>query len=402
MNTQQTIDNAHMECPHCGASVGCNAYKFHLKYVHKFPVERITRETLYLKKGLRIAHLPLEIKKKYIDRLWEYNQCKKIYDTQLKGTYEHTMAAFGKFDEEDIEYFFSTIIPFKLSHPSQPNSMELANVEAHGDKEKADLIYQKFMRSKNPFVGHGAELSPFSKDFIGYKDLTDEEKIAKAEKTADRSAEDRLPNQIGYWLKKGFSPTEAKNRVAERQRTFTIEKLIEKYGKEEAIRRYKDRQERWQNTLKSKSPEEIERIARAKICNKLNQRSYSLISQRLFWLLYECISKDFQNVYFATRNPYTGQEVEENCEKGIVVDGHCYFLDFYIEEIKVCIEFDGVFWHSLEQIIKKDAKRDGVLAAQGIHVYHVKENDYRNDEQNVIARCLEFIYEHKRKSEETV
>jgi very-short-patch-repair endonuclease len=116
-------------------------------------------------------------------------------------------------------------------------------------------------------------------------------------------------------------------------------------------------------------------------------------------MLYECISKDFKDVYFATRNPYTGQEVEENCEKGVVIDGHCYFLDFYIKDINVCIEFDGTFWHKSPRKVKEDAIRDTILSSNGIHVYHVKENDYLEDEQNVIARCLEFIYEHKRKSE---
>lgn len=67
-------------------------------------------------------------------------------------------------------------------------------------------------------------------------------------------------NQIGYWIKRGYSEEEQKNKVSERQRTFTLEKCIEKHGKEMGTNIWRQRQDKWQNTLNSKSPEEIKRI----------------------------------------------------------------------------------------------------------------------------------------------
>jgi len=69
---------------------------------------------------------------------------------------------------------------------------------------------------------------------------------------------------IEYWINKGFSEEEAKQKVSERQRTFTLKKCIEKYGKKEGTKRWEERQEKWQKTLKAKPAEEIERINKSK------------------------------------------------------------------------------------------------------------------------------------------
>lgn len=74
--------------------------------------------------------------------------------------------------------------------------------------------------------------------------------------------------QIGYWTNKGYSEDEAKLKISERQRTFTLEKCIEKYGEEEGKNRWKERQNKWITTLSLKSKEEIKRIN--------EQKSYSV------------------------------------------------------------------------------------------------------------------------------
>ena len=387
-----------MCCPHCNKTIRCTVYSIHLRKEHGMEGERFVKECLYEKKLSRLSHVPKDIKRKYIDRLWTYNECKKIHDIQFSGTYDHTLAAFGKFDEEDIEYFFSTVLPFKLSHPSQPNDRKLAAVEAHDDPEKTELIYQKFMRSKNPFVGHGAELSPFSKNFRGYKDMTDEEKEKKAWDAAQRDRDDKLPTQLKYWIARGYDEDEAREMLAERQRTFTLEKCIERYGEEEGKRIYEDRQIRWQNTLNSKPPEEIERINRAKMNFGPQKKGYSLISQELFWEIHKAIKNDFKNIRFATLDPETNERSENNNELHIHCGNYCYFLDFYIEDINVDIEFDGDRWHGTTERVEKDLKRDTNLIKEGISVFHIKEGDYRNDKKNTVRRCLEFIYEHARKT----
>ena len=45
----------------------------------------------------------------------------------------------------------------------------------------------------------------------------------------------KLPNQLEYWLSKGFSEEYAKLKIIERQKTFSLKKCIEKYGEDTGI-----------------------------------------------------------------------------------------------------------------------------------------------------------------------
>ncbi len=67
-----------------------------------------------------------------------------------------------------------------------------------------------------------------------------------------------------YWLLRGYTQDEAEEKVSERQKTFSIDICIEKYGEEEGTRIWKERQEKWQKTLNSKSKEELAEIDRRK------------------------------------------------------------------------------------------------------------------------------------------
>lgn len=58
------------------------------------------------------------------------------------------------------------------------------------------------------------------------------------------------PTQIGYWLKKGYTEDEAKALVRERQKTFSLEKCISKWGFNEGTKKFNDRTERWLNSRK--------------------------------------------------------------------------------------------------------------------------------------------------------
>lgn len=91
-----------------------------------------------------------------------------------------------------------------------------------------------------------------------------------------------IPNQVEYWTKQGFSETEAILKVSERQSTFSLEKCIEKYGDIEGTIRWKARQEKWQNTLKSKPQEEIDEINKNKNpCIKFSQEKRDTFFNRL-------------------------------------------------------------------------------------------------------------------------
>jgi len=68
------------------------------------------------------------------------------------------------------------------------------------------------------------------------------------------------PRCIEFWLAKGLTTNEAKEFLSQHQKNFSKDICIAKYGKEKGLEIWQDRQDRWQKTLKNKSPEEIKDI----------------------------------------------------------------------------------------------------------------------------------------------
>lgn len=70
-----------------------------------------------------------------------------------------------------------------------------------------------------------------------------------------------------------------------------------------------------------------------------NYRSYSKISQDLFWNIYNSLSKDLQeHTHFAELNREFYLSNRDRQET--------YIYDFIISNIKICIEFYGCYWHA--------------------------------------------------------
>ena len=91
------------------------------------------------------------------------------------------------------------------------------------------------------------------------------------------------PTQLAYWIKKGYREEDALLKLKERQTTFSLEKCIEKYGEEEGLNRWKNRQEKWMKNYK--------------------KNNFSKISQELFWSIYNLINDEYKKeIYFATIN----------------------------------------------------------------------------------------------------
>lgn len=70
--------------------------------------------------------------------------------------------------------------------------------------------------------------------------------------------------RISYYLNKGYSQEEAEAALRNRQATSSKEKLIKKYGEIDGIKKFEERQTKWQKTLNSKSDEEKKVISKKK------------------------------------------------------------------------------------------------------------------------------------------
>lgn len=62
---------------------------------------------------------------------------------------------------------------------------------------------------------------------------------------------------IEFYTIRGYQEEEAKKFIKERQKTFTLEKCIQRHGQENGVKIYK---ERWQKSLYDKTEEEIEAL----------------------------------------------------------------------------------------------------------------------------------------------
>ena len=77
--------------------------------------------------------------------------------------------------------------------------------------------------------------------------------------------------------------------------------------------------------------------------------------------------------------------------------------DFCIPEIKVIVEFDGLYWHGLmegqkdvrgvpvEEVWKRDAEKQKLAEMNGFKVIRVREDEYMKDKEEVLNNIVEDI-----------
>ena len=190
--------------------------------------------------------------------------------------------------------------------------------------------------------------------------------------------------QIGYWLKKGYSQEESEYKIKERQKTFTIEKCIQKYGKSEGLNIWTERQKNWS--------EKIEIMHKDGLFVKFRKEPYSNSEIELF----SEVSKNFDKFYFGDNQFY----------RYIKDIGKTFAYDFVCK--KKVIEFNGDYWHCNPLIYKEDFfNKSKQMFAKDIWNYDkikidsieklgykaliIWEYDYNNNKQKVVQQCIDFI-----------
>ena len=165
-----------------------------------------------------------------------------------------------------------------------------------------------------------------------------------------------------------MSKDEAIKALRRRQTTFSLEKCIMKYGEEKGKMIWRNRQEKW--------------------IHNYRKRSYSLVSQNLFWQLFNLVDMH-EDVYFATLDSEKNEDYSGKNHEYRIYDyekGKVYMPDFKIGH-KI-IEFDGVYFH---QDTERDKIRDDNLKELGYTILHVSEADWKKCDKKIIRKCLNFI-----------
>lgn len=66
-------------------------------------------------------------------------------------------------------------------------------------------------------------------------------------------------------------------------------------------------------------------------------------------------------------------------------------LDIYIPSLNIGIEYDGDYWHSFPDMIKRDKLKDSICKKKGIFLIRVKESDWIKNNANEKLRVLRSI-----------
>lgn len=184
-----------------------------------------------------------------------------LKDDLRKGFSLYTRRNLERFIQcaNDIDDFANQFVKLDIYYKNNnkyANSEDLFKIlygENLGAKKWIEKI-SKVQGENNVWYNHGGKFSPFKKGSVNYS----EDAIEKAKNNRSYTT------QIEYYIDKGMSLSQAKDALSKRQSTFSLEICIKKYGKEEGTKRWKERQVKWQNTLNSKSQEEIDDINRRK------------------------------------------------------------------------------------------------------------------------------------------
>ena len=368
-----------IKCINCGHEFNIVAFQSHYKQYHS-DLNDIELAKLHHNNYPKIEKLANEFIE-YIFNNKIITTFKEYYKWPVKkfNIFVKFIEQYRPISELDIDTFFKYYMPYKEKHQKVVNSFELCLTICRNNEEEAKDFYEKIIKPKNAYTGHGPELSPWCKEFVGYKNLSEEEKKVKIqEKTYNKNNPNfkfiRQNNNttIEYYLNKGYDEETAKKLLKERQSTFSLKKCIEKYGEEEGTKRFKQRQEKWLTNYK-----------------KFN---FSKISQDLFWKIYKNIN---YNCIFATNNNGIYDE-SHNKEIKVELDKSYVKLDFYIPELKKWIEFDGDYWHGEKRGNQKrdKIKEEAVFKAiPGIQLKRIRERDYVNMPEKIISECVNWINE---------
>lgn len=320
-------------------------------------------------------------------------------DTSMKMVEEKTIS-FKERNRLSIEYWL------KKGHTKEEAQLEISKSQSNSSKKvknrksisKEDM--RKIGMSENEIINFYSSRSHFSKKYWLNKGYSEEESILMVSKlqqnNSNNFASKRELNpekyykstvtRIDYWINLGYSPEEAEEKLRDRQRTFTLDKCIEKYGKYIGEKVYIERQVKWNKSLTQ---------------NGNLKLGFSKSSQDLFYKIIE--NYDFnnhKNIFFATKNN----------EFLIKTKTSIWLYDYAdLDKMKI-IEYNGDSYHAnpkiynendfphpfrktiqAKEIWEKDKQKIKVANENGFDVFVIWDSEYRKNKNQILQKCLNFL-----------
>jgi hypothetical protein len=230
------------------------------------------------------------------------------------------------------------------------------------------------------------ELSPFSKEKYLKEGISEEDALKEVSKFAKEAIKNRISDtNIQYYLNLGQSNEEATESLANRQRTFSLEKCIEKFGEINGFDKWKKRQDKW----KLKVFNDFQYIGGGK--SKISKKLIGEIE-----MIFPEILHDKQEKFIRTK--FDGFKYQT------------FKYDVCLKDKKKIIEFNGDFWHCNPSIkiyhpdyyhkIKKmtaqeiwdyDQLKKETAELYEYQILHIWESDYRKHPKETLQKCVDFL-----------
>lgn len=254
----------------------------------------------------------------------------------------------------------------------------------YGQEKSEQFFKERSIWCEEFWVKRGYTLDE-SKEKIEQYQKENAQKFLK--KVTKEDLKRKSPKCVEYWIKRGYSESEAVRIISDSQKTFSLQKCIEKYGEEKGYEKWEERQKKWQQSLHE---------------NGFHQFYYSNISQDLFEKIEkEYTEKDKEYLFYGKKN----KEYSMVNNKGTY-----YRFDFCDLKRKKVIEFNGDIYHGNPKIFKpsdkpnpfhkdktcedlweEDKIKRQTIENNDFQELIVWENDYRENPDKVFNICLNFL-----------
>lgn len=311
--------------------------------------------------------------------------------------------------EECIKKSFSSHTVEGFMYRNMCNRQEAEVLYEQENKRQLEerLKSQEKLRKEDPLWDK--KRSRNCKEFWLEKGYSEEDAILKSkeamedihQKTSKKFKENpekyasKYPTKIEYYLKRGLTKEEAEIEISRIQNRFSLKICIDNWGDEIGKEIFNKRQEKWINTLDSKTEEEKIEINRKKL---MNNSGYSKISQNLFWRIYDNF----------TGNDVRFEELNSEIIRYDKKNKSHYRFDYVDFTLKKCIEFNGDYWHCnpnkynedfnhpimkipAYKIWQKDKNKIQWMNDRNFEVLTIWESEFKKNPQQIIDKCIEFL-----------
>lgn len=217
-----------------------------------------------------------------------------------------------------------------------------------------------------------------AKQQISKKQSKNGKKFAKKQKQNPELYSARTSTQLQYWIEKGYPKQEAQQKLSKRQSTFSRDKIYKQYGREKGEKIIQQRNQKWQNSLKENNDMiELNKSKAVSLEKMIDKYGYdNAIIKYNNWIetaRQTCINnlqnssipkaskqslEIFQSYYnnaiqtFGIKNIWLG--IDNNREFFIKSIDKLYFYDFTIQPLKLIFEYNGSHIHPNKQLLTEN------------------------------------------------